>query len=417
VLLASAQLALAGKMVLRIRAGNPIEKPQTVQVKAALPARVSTNNVISLGGLSLGYDVKSDVYYVHGEVDLGPKEIREFDIEMQDIWVIDLEQLEALRRRAREMGAKLSKTRYGEDASLYQQKIEKRLDAIAELQAKSAIGPGVKPYEHIRAYEANLEDLESVKRDVGRIENLVLATGQDLGPEPLLGEVALAPRLRREIDIPEDEYRTAVIRVTVKNTSPSQAREVSVRRNLPPEIGMNDVLDSGGLLVGVDAQTGAAYVYTNSVTVPPESTISFDVRIRDKWDINARRIDALHGVATNLLDKVAGGGKYESVEITLRQLADTLESLQAAAKPKELNDAYVAFFRKERERLEEVERKLNRIESILKPIQRNPRYGFDVEPPSSKTTWLIIYIILGFLAVVSLLFFLRWYGKTRAEKL
>ena len=38
-----------------------------------------------------------------------------------------------------------------------------------------------------------------------------------------------------------------------------------------------------------------------------------------------------------------------------------------------------------------------------------------IQAPTPKTTWIIIYIILGFLAVVSLLFFARWFGRGRGE--
>jgi cytoskeletal protein RodZ len=43
------------------------------------------------------------------------------------------------------------------------------------------------------------------------------------------------------------------------------------------------------------------------------------------------------------------------------------------------------------------------------------RLGFKVKAPSPKTTWLLIYVILGFLAVLSVLFFLRWYHRTGNE--
>ncbi len=46
----------------------------------------------------------------------------------------------------------------------------------------------------------------------------------------------------------------------------------------------------------------------------------------------------------------------------------------------------------------------------LRPQTSSTKYGFKAKPPSMKTTWLIIYVILGFLALMSLLFFLRWYG-------
>jgi hypothetical protein len=41
----------------------------------------------------------------------------------------------------------------------------------------------------------------------------------------------------------------------------------------------------------------------------------------------------------------------------------------------------------------------------------------DIPRPDRRTTWVIIYIILAFLALFSLAFFFRWYGRTKAEDL
>jgi cytoskeletal protein RodZ len=55
------------------------------------------------------------------------------------------------------------------------------------------------------------------------------------------------------------------------------------------------------------------------------------------------------------------------------------------------------------------------VDAALKPFE--PKVGFSAPPPNPKTTWMIIWIILGFLAFLSLVFFFRWYSKTKAEKL
>ena len=64
----------AAKVVLHIRAGNPIEKPQKIKIKSELPARITTNDIISTDGLDVGYDMGTDRYYVHKEVELGSKQ-------------------------------------------------------------------------------------------------------------------------------------------------------------------------------------------------------------------------------------------------------------------------------------------------------------------------------------------------------
>ena len=72
--LAGAVCVQAGKVVLQIRAGNPLEKPQKVMIRSALPSRIGTNDILSTAGLDLGYDVRENVFYVHQEIELGAKE-------------------------------------------------------------------------------------------------------------------------------------------------------------------------------------------------------------------------------------------------------------------------------------------------------------------------------------------------------
>jgi hypothetical protein len=94
-----------------------------------------------------------------------------------------------------------------------------------------------------------------------------------------------------------------------------------------------------------------------------------------------------------------------------------LKEMEKEAGPATLNDRYVAFYRDQSVRLDVIEQKVLRIESALRPKPKTTEYGFKAKPPSMKTTWLIIYIILGFLAIMSLLFFFRWFGKTNAERM
>jgi len=407
--------ARAGKLVLWIQAGNPIEKTQTVRIRSNLPPGVRTNDVINLDGLDLGYDVKKDIYYVYKELELGPKKTIEFKVEIDDIWVIPEGEMEGLWEKAAELVGKLTGSEHHEAAEGLAHEVRRNIDLIQEYQAKNAMGPGVKPVRHITAYEANLKMLSRVKRDIGRLENLVLVTGQD--PGELIGEVRTVGKPTREIELSAEDYRTALIRITVRNTSPTEARKVDVRRDLPPEIRIYDVLDAGGLEVGKDSKSGACYVHAKNVEIGADQEVSFDVKIRDKWNVNVPRVQSLKSSAGDILARVRLKEKYESLERTLLDLIDEIGEMEKEKGPDTLSEEYVAFYRGQAGRLGVIEQKINRIESALRPVEKTTKLGFNVKPPSMRTTWMIIYIILGFLAVMSLLFFLRWFGRTKAERM
>jgi len=402
------QVTFGNTIFLRIRSANRHDKEQNVPIRSPLPDRITTNDIVDLDGLSLGYDLKTDTYFVHKDILLGPKEIEVFRVELRDVWIIPDETLNELQGHTEDLAEKLDGTEYGTTGSAMREQILETLRDVRELQDKNKIRSGDEALEHIRAYEANLRELELVRKNVGRLENLVLSTGQDTGK--LIGGYKTSARPRRDVELSDDEYKTAVIRITYRNTSPDAERVENVRYNFPSEIKVNDVLDPDGLEIDNDVKTGTCFVFKNDVVIPPEDSITYEVKIRDKWNVNHYRFGALRDFAQDVLNRVSARSRYKSVEDRLRELIGEVDAIEQEETPKVLNDKYVAYFRNQSSRLDLIEQKINRIESALRPMQKPPEWGFPVKPPSMKTTWLIIYIILGFLALLSLLFFLRWFG-------
>ena len=95
--------------------------------------------------------------------------------------------------------------------------------------------------------------------------------------------------------------------------------------------------------------------------------------------------------------------------------------VKARQAPAELTEAYIAFFREQTAHLDDIEGLIMRLEELMKPRKSQQIIKATVlekiEPPSRRSTWIIVYIILGFLALISILFFLRWYGKGADEKM
>jgi len=410
------RVARADKLVITIRGFNPAPFAQPVEIKAELPARVTTNDVISAGGLDVEYDVKKDIYYVRKEMEFGPKEIRPFKVEIRDIWAIPEEDLARLGAHTDALADKLKGSDYAEQAGRLAEGLRGELQSILARQQAASLAAGTPPIQHIGVHETNVRALGGIKRDIARLENMVMATGQD--PGELVGPGEDEPAPARDLPLAASQYKTAVITVTVQNTSPTSARRVTVNRELPAEILATDVLDAGGLEVGTDAASGATYVRKENVEIPPGKTVEFNVKVRDKWNVNGPRIVALRAEAEELRQAIAAEGKFGSVEQVLGSLLDDLSEIETAAGPQKLDRAYVAFHRNQARRLDVTQQTLERIRSAMRAQRVSQRYGIGkVKPPSPKTTWMIIYVVLGFLGLVSLLFFVRWYGKTKAERM
>ncbi|MFO7871974.1 MAG: hypothetical protein R6V03_11165 [Kiritimatiellia bacterium] len=413
----SAAAADAAKVVYRIRVGNPKDTPQTEQVKRYLPVGVRTNDILNTGGLDIGYDVKNDAYYVHREVELGPRgsadAIQVFRVEIRDIWAIPEEEMADLQEHAAQLVEKLKGTDYSDVAEKLGAQVKETLDGIRKLQEEKALKPNQDAMEHIQAYETNSDAFDTVKKDIGRLENMVLGTGRD--PGAVKGEVG-AETISETAEAPEpQEFGTAVFKITVRNTSDRERVFERFRHNLPKEIGIQDVLDAGELRVAVREDGEGCYVYKDNLKIPGGETKTYEIKIRDRWDVNEPRIAAMQTAVTNVMGLIRGGEQYDSIRDYLDDVLEELKEISGQPAPEELGPEYVAFYRRQNRELDRLEKKIARIKASLKVI--TPKFGFDVQPPSPKTTWLIIWIILVFLGVMSLLFFLRWFSRTKAEAL
>jgi len=399
---------LAGRLVVKIQAANPsAEKAQPVEIRASLPARVTTNDIINLAGLNLGYDVKSDTYYVYGTIMLAPKEIVVREVELDDIWLLDEGEVRALETRAVKVSGLLGETKHAAEAAEARQQVELGVAAILARQAENRI-TRVSPVRHIQAYESNRKALQEVKQHVGQIENLALASGISPG-DTLVGDDRSAAAPRRDVHFPVS-FGEAVVKITVKNSSPTQNRQVRVQRDLPPEVTIDDVLDGNGLSVRFDPKEGVTSVYADALELAPLETKTFDVRIRDKWNVNGPRIDYLGAKISELRAVIGDRRNLMAVENMLDAAETRLAAVSGERGPEGLTPTYIAFYRRQADRLDAIEQDLNRIDAALKPLET--KRGFAMPAPDKKTTWLIIYAILGFLALISLLFFLRWFARS-----
>lgn len=399
--------ATAAKLILRLQAANPTDKPRPVEIRTSLPERITTNDIISLAGLNLGYDVQSDTYYVYSTITLGPKEIAVRDVELDDIWQLDEASLKNLASRSAQMVPMLEATVHAADALEAGARVESGVAAMLARQEENRISR-VSPTKHIQAYEANLKTMQDVKQHVGQIENLIMAAGMNPG-ERLIGEDKSALPPRRDAHLPV-AFGEAVVKITVMNSSPVQTRQIPVKWELPPEVMVEDVLDAGGLSIRYDAKDKLTVVYADALEIGPQESKTFDVRIRDKWNVNGPRIAFLQGKVGELRVTTSGRNSLGAVENMLNDAEMRLTATATEVGPDALSPAYIAFYRRQADRLDGIERDLNRIDSALRPLET--KRGFAIPAPDKKTTWLVIYAILGFLAVMSLLFFFRWFVKS-----
>ena len=406
----------AAVITLKIRAINPSRaEKQKTEVKRSLPKGVKPEDVVNADGLDVSYDVTTKTYCVQKEVELEPGKDRVFDVVIKDIWEIPEATLQELSSHASKLAEAMKGSDKADTAGSLKSVIDEGVKAVQARQAANAVGT-VKPVDHIRAYESNMEALDRIRKDVGMLENLVIVVGKD--PESILGLPRIPP--------PEESGNMgatgSVVTIHFKITNPSltEKRKVPLKRDLPAEVKTPDVVDAGGLQVGFDTARNVGYVYLEDIELAPQESKVFDVKVRDPWAGLADRLPKLEGRAQDILKITADMESYKAVDAQARAILKDLGDLKGRKGPEGISPQYVAFARQQAEDVRGLETRLQRLEEIFQPREKPIKAGIpvmDVPRPDKRTTWVLIYIILGFLGVFSALFYFRWYGKGKSEKM
>lgn len=377
----------AGKITFQISAKNPRNIKQPARIHSFLPVEVRPSDILDSQGLDIIYDVKRKIYAVHQDIELNPNENRTFDVAIKDIWQIPDELLTSLAGHAENLSSRLRK-----DTS----DVQITIDDICARQNANTV-PRVSAGKHIAAYRENMALLEKARSRLIRYENELIQNGKDPG-QIVHAVTTIWPEKYNPADT--IQTKTALIQIQVINTSPESARQLSIRRDLPHEILPDDVIDTDGLAIRTDYEKGLYYLHKEPVDLEPDSSVVFNVRIRDKWDIHDAKIKQLKSETAELLASIRFWRRYPSVEKALEEIQTRLTEISTAGKPTEFNEAYIAFFRNQGKEIDCEALAIERIKTIQFP---SGSIGTLEPPPTRNTTWMIIYIILALLGISSLI--------------
>jgi hypothetical protein len=167
---------------------------------------------------------------------------------------------------------------------------------------------------------------------------------------------------------------------------------------LPPEIGVTDVIDAGGLQVRRDDERGACCVYKDDVAVKPNESAAFDVLIRDKWNVNGSRIEHLRRRIMSAWERSKTAKQAGLIGPQLVDIVDVLKTVTDRRGPETLDQSYIDFYRDQTKSLTRIEEALDRIERIL---------PWEGSAPPARYAWVAIYGVGAFLLLYGAALFLR----------
>lgn len=161
---------------------NPGTTQQTVKFKAFLPEEAKPEHILEKSGLRIDYDANAKVYYVSGDITLGPKETVTRKVEMKDIWVFSPEEMKSIKNQTNGLVATLAKTQYEAQGVILKNDIDSTLNIIQLHQEESYSSP----QDHIVVYRENKERLARAENNLEKLKDLVVEAGASRG---IVGQV------------------------------------------------------------------------------------------------------------------------------------------------------------------------------------------------------------------------------------
>lgn len=424
---------------LKVAVVNPsTTESQTTPIRYDLPKGLLPTDITDIGQMELKYDFEKGNYYLSKVVKLKPAEKLVLEIRIRDVWMIPQKEIDFLKNHTKALTASLAKTKHSKTGNALAKKIIDRLDDISKKQSDQNLTMA----EHINLYYENVTVLGEVKEDIGMLENLVIDVG---------GIVEERVKVPSTLALPvktDETGQAARVELVVKASNPSKTTKqpVDIRFMLPEEVSPRYITDRGDLELGYDFSKQAFYVYKNKVMLNPSETKNFVIKIMDIWQIPPVEIDALRAHTDNLMLLLSGTEYAAQAKTIADRIAQELKEIGAAQDLKVSADEHIGYFRKNRKLLAEAKNSVSQLEKLAVqsgaspgvtikeaevqkgggPKERRPRgyEGIDYivksifrgKAPSPATTWKIIFSIVGFIGILSALFFFLWYTQIRRSQ-
>jgi len=427
----SAQADIKLKMVVE----NSSETEEKLPVKSYLPKGIKPEDITDKGNFEISYDFGKSLYYAYQEITLKPKESVTLEITMKDIWLIPSEDIKILKDHTLNIVSSLRKTDYSDQAKSLGDGINKRLDAILEGQ-KTEDADVEKRFSE---YEANTASLKEAKKDIATLEDIAVEAGTFSGKEAFgesLDQLAGSGSRKTRSDL--EKLGTVKFQIEVSNPS-DEKKTIPLKYYLPAEVNPEYIIDSGGLDVGYDYQKGERYVYKDAIDLAPQEKKEYLVEVKDIWTIPEENVEVLKDRAQGFVNALSASDYKEIAEALGNKIISGLDGILAAQKNPSVDvEKHIGEYRAALLKLEEAKKDTSRLEKMV--IQAGGLPGFTLsgdraggkmkrgaeglklvgksifrgKAPNIATTWKLIYSIIGFLAVSSLLFIVLQFQQRRS---
>lgn len=208
---------------------------------------------------------------------------------------------------------------------------------------------------------------------------------------------------------------TVKMRVVVINPSATKNQTKDLKEYLPKEVMLKSIIDNGGLDVDYDQEQGLFFVYKKAIELTPSETKTFEVVMENVWQIPADKIEQVRSKVNNVMEHLKNTAYFEQAGQIVKTITGRLDEIEKSQGDQGVSKLQnIANYRDNLKVMDQIKEDLDKLEKLLVAVGGPPnlelieKSDINLKSPSSKTTWVVIFIVLIFIGILSATFYFTW---------
>lgn len=398
---------LYADVIINVLAVNGSDTAQEKKVEFSLPGELQRDDILDTNGLALDYDLDNAGFYVHGTVQLGPKESKTFKIRIRDKWQMSDEHVNSIIGKIDEAVVNLTDP----------EKPKSEVNAL-EAQLKEDLDQIVQLHQSSQTVEQRIDAHRTYASQLKRIEQQALSI--DYWQSDPLETV---------------EERIISFNIEIENTSDT-IQKAKAKSFLPAEIKPEHLVNREGFEYRFDESKQQPFLFKEEDLEPGQKK-KYTVGVKDVWYLPQGHLDYARSQTEQALLELANSKYAETASILGDQIFDGINEIEAIQSQKVAFKEHVSNYRFNKSKFEDVLELLEELEKLLSKYREKlevskiknvmqqirslrslanvSRAIFD-KKPKVNAAWKIIGAVMVFLGIITIIYFATWLMRSGREK-
>jgi hypothetical protein len=234
--------------------------------------------------------------------------------------------------------------------------------------------------------------------------------------------LALAAILYLGASFTEAHAAAVRMRIVVLNPSATLTQSKSVRTPLPKEITLQNIKDDGGMELEYDNKEGAFVVFKNDILLEPGETKVYEIIMDDVWMVNEEKLEAQRVRTEKIIGVMKNSKAYERASLVAEGIYAHIDQIVKSQNNQTVStNQHIAFHRDNLETVKSIEKDIAELEKLLVTaggtvsLDAVENADLNVKGPDTKTTWIIIFVILIFIGILGGVFYFTWQSQAGSK--